>query len=124
MAGAPITMGCTQEAPLFRAIGAQGDADVNFVNLREHAGCGLVLCHEEVPLSSGVDTTRLGSEGQPRQVRRRMLQPVMIEQRGMDEAGQGGFALGHAFSLGAQARPDRIAARQFFAGIGPGRVTL
>jgi ferredoxin len=37
-AGAPITMGCTQEAPLFREIARQGDADVAFVNLRETAG--------------------------------------------------------------------------------------
>jgi ferredoxin len=34
--GAPVTMGCTQEAPLFRE--AAGDADVSFVNLRETAG--------------------------------------------------------------------------------------
>jgi ferredoxin len=36
--GAPITVGCTQEAPLFREIGADGDSDVAFVNLRESAG--------------------------------------------------------------------------------------
>src|SRR5580700_1343063 len=36
--GAPITMGCTQEAPLFRELAAASDSDVTFVNLREHAG--------------------------------------------------------------------------------------
>ena len=35
--GAPVTIGCTQEAPLFREA-AGGDADVSFVNLRETAG--------------------------------------------------------------------------------------
>jgi ferredoxin len=37
-AGAPITMGCTQEAPLFREIAKEGAANVTFVNLRENAG--------------------------------------------------------------------------------------
>jgi ferredoxin len=37
-AGTPVTMGCTQEAPLFREIAAQSDSDVTFVNLRENAG--------------------------------------------------------------------------------------
>src|SRR3977135_1876204 len=37
-AGAPITGGCTQEAPLFREIATEGDGDVSFVNLRENAG--------------------------------------------------------------------------------------
>jgi ferredoxin len=36
--GAPITMGCTQEAPLFREIAAESGGDVTFVNLRENAG--------------------------------------------------------------------------------------
>ena len=36
--GAPITMGCTQEAPLFRDIAAESGGDVTFVNLRENAG--------------------------------------------------------------------------------------
>jgi hypothetical protein len=36
--GAPITVGCTQEAPLFRDIAANSRSDVNFVNLRETAG--------------------------------------------------------------------------------------
>jgi ferredoxin len=36
--GAPVTMGCTQEAPLFREIAAQSAGDVTFVNLRENAG--------------------------------------------------------------------------------------
>jgi ferredoxin len=36
--GAPVTMGCTQEAPLFREIAAQGASEVTFVNLRENAG--------------------------------------------------------------------------------------
>jgi ferredoxin len=37
-AGAPITIGCTQEAPLFREIAAEGDSDVSFANIRESAG--------------------------------------------------------------------------------------
>jgi ferredoxin len=37
-AGAPVTMGCTQEAPLFRELARQGEAEVTFVNLRETAG--------------------------------------------------------------------------------------
>jgi ferredoxin len=36
--GAPVTMGCTQEAPLFREIADQSAGKVTFVNLREHAG--------------------------------------------------------------------------------------
>jgi ferredoxin len=36
--GAPVTMGCTQEAPLFRDIAAEGGGEVTFVNLRENAG--------------------------------------------------------------------------------------
>ena len=36
--GAPITIGCTQEAPLFREIAAEGAGDVNFANIRESAG--------------------------------------------------------------------------------------
>ena len=36
--GAPVTMGCTQEAPLFRDIAAESGGDVTFVNLRENAG--------------------------------------------------------------------------------------
>ena len=36
--GTPLTMGCTQEAPLFREIAAQSGGDVTFVNLRETAG--------------------------------------------------------------------------------------
>jgi hypothetical protein len=36
--GTPVTMGCTQEAPLFREIAARSDSDVTFVNLRENAG--------------------------------------------------------------------------------------
>jgi ferredoxin len=35
---AAITVGCTQEAPLFREIAAEGASDVVFVNLRENAG--------------------------------------------------------------------------------------
>src|SRR5271169_5345546 len=34
----PITVGCTQEAPLFREVAAESGADVSFVNLRETAG--------------------------------------------------------------------------------------
>jgi ferredoxin len=34
----PITMGCTQEAPLFDEIAGQSGGDVKFVNLRERAG--------------------------------------------------------------------------------------
>jgi ferredoxin len=36
--GAPITVGCTQEAPLFREASAGSDSDLSFVNLRESAG--------------------------------------------------------------------------------------
>src|SRR6516164_54136 len=36
--GAPITIGCTQEAPLFREIAAEGAGDMNFANIRESAG--------------------------------------------------------------------------------------
>jgi ferredoxin len=36
--GAPITVGCTQEAPLFREVAAESSSDVTFVNLRESAG--------------------------------------------------------------------------------------
>jgi ferredoxin len=36
--GASITVGCTQEAPLFREIAAESGSDVSFVNLRESAG--------------------------------------------------------------------------------------
>jgi ferredoxin len=37
-AGAPLTVGCTQEAPLFREATEDSGADVRFVNLRETAG--------------------------------------------------------------------------------------
>jgi len=37
-AGAPLTVGCTQEAPLFREIAAETGAAARFVNLRETAG--------------------------------------------------------------------------------------
>jgi len=36
--GASITVGCTQEAPLFRDVATNSRSDVNFVNLRETAG--------------------------------------------------------------------------------------
>jgi ferredoxin len=36
--GAPTTVGCTQEAPLFREVAADGRAELSFVNLRENAG--------------------------------------------------------------------------------------
>lgn len=36
--GVPVTIGCTQEAPLFREIAGQGSGDLRFVNLRETAG--------------------------------------------------------------------------------------
>jgi ferredoxin len=36
--GAPITLGCTQEAPLFREVAADRAETVTFVNLRETAG--------------------------------------------------------------------------------------
>ena len=38
--GGPITIGCTQEAPLFSEIAAEagGDAQISFVNIRETAG--------------------------------------------------------------------------------------
>ena len=38
-AGKPVVVGCTQEAPLF-AETASEDADLRFVNIREHAGWG------------------------------------------------------------------------------------
>jgi ferredoxin len=36
--GEPITVGCTQEAPLFREIAAESTSDVTFANIRESAG--------------------------------------------------------------------------------------
>ena len=36
--GASLTIGCTQEAPLFREIAAEGPSDVTFANIRESAG--------------------------------------------------------------------------------------
>lgn len=36
--GAPITVGCTQEAPLFGEIAAETQGEVSFVNVREAAG--------------------------------------------------------------------------------------
>jgi len=36
--GAPITIACTQEAPLFREIAAEASGDVSFANIRENAG--------------------------------------------------------------------------------------
>ena len=36
--GAPITIGCTQEAPLFREVAAESASDVSFANIRESAG--------------------------------------------------------------------------------------
>ncbi len=36
--GVPLTVGCTQEAPLFREVAAETDSDLRFVNLRETAG--------------------------------------------------------------------------------------
>jgi ferredoxin len=37
-AGVPVTMACTQEAPLFREITDELGTDVSFINLRENAG--------------------------------------------------------------------------------------
>src|SRR5260370_38391315 len=37
-ADGPITVGCTQEAPLFRETAGENSADLRFVNLRETAG--------------------------------------------------------------------------------------
>jgi ferredoxin len=37
-AGAPLTVGCTQEAPLFREVAGDGASSLAFVNLRESAG--------------------------------------------------------------------------------------
>src|ERR1700746_4052529 len=34
----PLTVGCTQEAPLFREVAADDDIALTFVNLRETAG--------------------------------------------------------------------------------------
>jgi ferredoxin len=36
--GVPITVGCTQEAPLFREIATESASDVTFANIRESAG--------------------------------------------------------------------------------------
>ncbi len=36
--GVPITVGCTQEAPLFREVAEESGAELSFVNLRESAG--------------------------------------------------------------------------------------
>ncbi len=36
--GAPLTIGCTQEAPLFRETAGGVSGDLRFVNLRETAG--------------------------------------------------------------------------------------
>ncbi|MFL5266726.1 MAG: 4Fe-4S dicluster domain-containing protein [Stellaceae bacterium] len=36
--GTPVTIGCTQEAPLFREIAAESGGDVSFANIRESAG--------------------------------------------------------------------------------------
>src|SRR5262249_6586433 len=36
--GAPVTIGCTQEAPLFRELAAESGCDVSFANIRESAG--------------------------------------------------------------------------------------
>jgi ferredoxin len=36
--GTPVTIGCTQEAPLFREIAGDGGGDVSFANIRENAG--------------------------------------------------------------------------------------
>jgi ferredoxin len=36
--GAPITVGCTQEAPLFREVSRDSSSDISFINLRESAG--------------------------------------------------------------------------------------
>ncbi len=36
--GAPLTVGCTQEEPLFREVAEDSGADLRFVNLRETAG--------------------------------------------------------------------------------------
>jgi ferredoxin len=37
--GEPLTVGCTQEAPLFAEVaGEAGDADIRYVNIRENAG--------------------------------------------------------------------------------------
>jgi ferredoxin len=36
--GAPITVGCTQEAPLFRETAGGGSGELTFANLRENAG--------------------------------------------------------------------------------------
>jgi ferredoxin len=36
--GVPITIGCTQEAPLFREIAAESASDMTFANIRESAG--------------------------------------------------------------------------------------
>ncbi|MGH6798482.1 MAG: 4Fe-4S ferredoxin, partial [Roseiarcus sp.] len=36
--GAPVTVGCTQEAPLFREVAGESGSELTFANLRESAG--------------------------------------------------------------------------------------
>src|ERR1700758_4598954 len=36
--GEPITIACTQEAPLFREVAADSGVDLSFANIRENAG--------------------------------------------------------------------------------------
>src|SRR5215472_5431810 len=36
--GAPATIGCTQEAPLFREVAGEDASDARFANIRENAG--------------------------------------------------------------------------------------
>src|SRR5713226_7336529 len=44
-AGTPLTVGCTQEAPLFREVAGDRTGALNFVNLRETAGWSTEAAH-------------------------------------------------------------------------------
>jgi hypothetical protein len=54
-------------------------------------------------------------------VGQRLLQPVMLQDGGMDETRQGGLAPGHGFGLLTQGGPDGIYGRDFFARAWHGR---
>ncbi len=47
---------------------------------------------------------------------KRRLEPVVLEDRCMGEAGKLGFGLGQLLCLRPQGRPDRVAARNFLGG--------
>jgi hypothetical protein len=55
--GEPITVGCTQEAPLFREIAAESTSDVTFANIRESAGSA---CRRRQTANASSDDLRPG----------------------------------------------------------------